>query len=42
MSSAPLIPVRAGFLPLVDAALLIAAREKGFAREEGIDLLLFR
>jgi len=42
MSSAPLIPVRAGFLPLVDAALLIAAREKGFAREEGIDLHLFR
>ena len=32
----------AGFLPLVDAALLIAAREKGFAAEEGITLELVR
>jgi ABC-type nitrate/sulfonate/bicarbonate transport system substrate-binding protein len=39
---APLIPIRAGFLPLVDAALLIVAREKDFAREEGIDLHLAR
>jgi ABC-type nitrate/sulfonate/bicarbonate transport system substrate-binding protein len=38
----PLVPVRAGFLPLVDAALLIVAREKDFAREEGIDLHLAR
>lgn len=42
MTSKPLIPVRAGFLPLVDAALLIAAHEKGLAREEGIDLHLSR
>ncbi|WP_119270998.1 CmpA/NrtA family ABC transporter substrate-binding protein [Taklimakanibacter deserti] len=42
MTSPPLIPVRAGFLPLVDAALLIAAKEKDFAREEGIDLSLTR
>ena len=34
--------IRAGFLPLVDAAILIAAREMGFAREEGIDLHLIR
>lgn len=32
----------AGFLPLVDAALLVAAREKGFAEAEGIDLRLAR
>jgi two-component system, oxyanion-binding sensor len=42
MTAAPLIPVRAGFLPLVDAALLVIAREKDFAREEGIDLHLTR
>lgn len=42
MTSEALIPVHAGFLPLVDAALLIAAREKDFAREEGIDLHLSR
>jgi ABC-type nitrate/sulfonate/bicarbonate transport system substrate-binding protein len=42
MTSAELVPVRAGFLPLVDAALLIVAREKDFAREEGIDLHLAR
>lgn len=42
MTKTPLIPVRAGFLPLVDAALLIVAREKDFAREEGIDLHLSR
>jgi two-component system, oxyanion-binding sensor len=34
--------VRAGFIPLVDAAPLIAAREIGFAAEEGIDLVLSR
>lgn len=39
---APLVPIRAGFLPLVDAALLIVAKEKDFAREEGIDLHLAR
>ncbi len=32
----------AGFLPLVDAALLIAAKEKGFAEEEDFRLTLVR
>ncbi|MBC7283791.1 MAG: ABC transporter substrate-binding protein [Hoeflea sp.] len=32
----------AGFLPLTDSAILIAAREKGFAEAEGIDLKLVR
>jgi NitT/TauT family transport system ATP-binding protein len=35
-------PIRAGFLPLLDAAILIAAREAGFAAEQGIDLVLTR
>lgn len=34
--------IRAGFLPLIDAAILIAAREKGFAETESIDLALVR
>ncbi len=34
--------VRLGFLPLVDAALPILARELGFAEAEGIDLTLIR
>lgn len=34
--------VAAGFLPLLDAVLLILAREKGFAAAEGIDLHLIR
>jgi two-component system, oxyanion-binding sensor len=34
--------VRLGFLPLVDAALPILARELGFAEEEGIELRLLR
>lgn len=34
--------VRAGFMPLVDAAVLIVAREMGFAAREGIDLVLSR
>ncbi|MGE0230275.1 MAG: ABC transporter substrate-binding protein [Flavobacteriaceae bacterium] len=42
MITKDLMPVRAGFLPLTDAAILIAAREKGFAAGEGIDLLLHR
>lgn len=37
-----LIPVRVGFLPLVDAALPILARELGFAEEEGLALELVR
>ena len=32
--------VRAGFIPLVDCAVLVAAVECGFAKAEGIDLLL--
>lgn len=35
-------PFRIGFLPLVDAALPILARELGFAEKEGIDLQLVR
>lgn len=35
-------PVRAAFLALTDAAVLIAARERGFAEAEGIDLTLIR
>jgi two-component system, oxyanion-binding sensor len=34
--------IRLGFLPLVDAALPILARELGLAEEEGIDLILLR
>lgn len=34
--------VRAGFIPLVDCAVLVAAREKGFAAEHGIDLQLLK
>ncbi len=34
--------IRLGFLPLVDAALPILARELGFAEEEGLDLNLVR
>jgi ABC-type nitrate/sulfonate/bicarbonate transport system substrate-binding protein len=34
--------VTAGFLPLLDSALLVVAREKGFAEKEGIDLVLVR
>jgi two-component system, oxyanion-binding sensor len=36
------IAVRVGFLPLVDAALPILARELGFAEEEGLALDLVR
>lgn len=35
-----LIPIKAGFIPLVDAAPLVIARELGFAAEEGLDLTL--
>ncbi|MRX34942.1 CmpA/NrtA family ABC transporter substrate-binding protein [Aminobacter sp. MDW-2] len=34
--------ISAGFLPLLDSALLVAAREKGFAAAEGIELTLLR
>ena len=29
----------AGFMPLLDSAILVAAKEKGFADAEGIDLV---
>ena len=31
-----------GFIPLLDCAPLVAAAEKGFAADEGIDLMLVR
>ena len=34
--------VIAGFIPLLDSAILVAAKEKGFADAEGIDLTLVR
>ena len=37
-----LIPLRVGFIPLVDAAVLIAAADRGFAAEEGLALDLVR
>jgi len=37
-----LITVNAGFLPLTDCMILVAAKEKGFALEAGIDLVLSR
>lgn len=37
-----MIPLSIAFLPLTDSAVIIAAREKGFAEAEGIDLQLVR
>lgn len=34
--------VKIAFLPLTDAAVLVAARERGFAEEQGLDLELVR
>ncbi len=34
--------ITAGFMPLLDSALLVAAKEKGFASDEGLDLALVR
>lgn len=34
--------ITCGFLPLTDSAILVAAHEKGFAREQDIDLTLVR
>lgn len=34
--------ITAGFLPLMDSAILVIAREKGFAAQEGIALSLVR
>ena len=31
-----------GFMPLVDASVIIAAHEIGFARDEGLELNLIR
>ena len=36
------VPVDVGFVPLVDAAPLVVAREIGFAAEEGLELTLHR
>lgn len=35
-------PLSIAFLPLTDSAVLVAAREKGFAAEQGIELTLLR
>jgi NitT/TauT family transport system ATP-binding protein len=40
--SGHLTPVRAGFIPLIDAAALIVAADRGFAAEEGLRLGLTR
>src|SRR5512139_2421926 len=37
-----ILRITAGFLPLLDSLLLVIAREKGFAAEQGIDLTLVR
>jgi NitT/TauT family transport system ATP-binding protein len=42
MTGRDLVTVRAGFIPLTDAAVLIAAADKGFAEQEGIALDLVR
>ena len=34
--------IHAGFMPLFDSAVLVAAKELGFAEREGLDLRLFR
>ena len=34
--------ITAGFVPLLDSALLLVAKEKGFAEAEGVDLTLVR
>jgi two-component system, oxyanion-binding sensor len=36
------VQITAGFLPLMDSAILLAAKEKGFAKTEGIELNLVR
>ena len=42
MTTRPEHQIDAGFMPLFDSAVLIAAREIGFAAREGIDLVLHR
>lgn len=39
---ASLYQITAGFMPLLDSAVLVTAKEQGFAEEEGIDLTLVR
>ncbi len=34
----PTTHITAGFLPLMDSMLLVVAREKGFAEDEGLDI----
>lgn len=36
------LEITAGFMPLLDSALLVAAKEKGFAEREGVELTLVR
>lgn len=38
----PTTHITAGFLPLMDSMLLVVAREKGFAEDEGLDIHLVR
>jgi two-component system, oxyanion-binding sensor len=40
--SGSLTPLRIGFIPLIDAAALLVAVDKGFARAEGLDVTLHR
>lgn len=42
MTGARTVEINAGFLPLLDAAILIVAHEKGFCAEQGIQLNLHR
>lgn len=42
MSARRSYEIVAGFMPLLDSAVLVAAKEKGFAAAEGIDLTLVR
>ncbi len=41
-SASSTVPVRLGFIPLLDAAPLIVARELGFFDMEGVDVRLYR
>jgi ABC-type nitrate/sulfonate/bicarbonate transport system substrate-binding protein len=42
MTMAAAFPITAGFMPLLDSAILVAAKEKGFAAAEDVDLELVR
>ena len=43
MTDASLLPeLRIGYVPLTDAAVLVAAAERGFARRHGLSLVLQR